>query len=62
MNSAHIAATGGLTAALAKVILWHWTGPIDAETAASLAALIFASLGWLAVRFPQITKGPNHDN
>lgn len=55
MNSAHIAATGGLTAALAKVILWHFSGPIDGETAMSAAALIFAGLGWLALRFPAIS-------
>lgn len=56
MNSAHIAATGGLTAALAKVILWHGVGAMDAETAGSLAALIVAALGWLATRFPKLSS------
>lgn len=55
MNSAHIAATGGLTAALAKVIMWHGVGSIDAETAASLAALAMAMLGWIATRFPKLS-------
>ena len=56
MNSAHIAATGGLTAALAQVIQWHGSGPVDTATATALAGLIMACLGWFATRFPKFSN------
>ena len=64
MNSAHIVATGGVTAMLAGVLVWatHWPlQPIDSDTALNLAGLIVALGGgilallraWLARRAAQ---------
>lgn len=56
MNSAHIVATTGLTAALAHVIYWHFAGAPDLVTSGDLAVLIFGALAWLSGRFPNLTQ------
>lgn len=53
MNSAHVAATGGLTSALAAVLVWatHWPlQPLDEATAAAVAGLLIACVGMLLSR------------
>lgn len=50
MNSAHVAATGGLTSALAAVLVWasHWPlQPLNDTTAAAVAGLLIAGAGML---------------
>lgn len=59
MNSAHVAATGGLTAALAQVIMWlgHW--PLQAPTeptATAIAGLAVAGIGFLFSRKKGVTQ------
>lgn len=55
MNSAHVAATGGLTSALAAVLVWasHWPlQPLDDTSAAAIAGLVIAGVGMFLARKP----------
>lgn len=63
MNSAHVAATGGLTSALASVLVWasHWPiQPLNDQTAAAIAGLVIAGVGMFLSRkkpAPPATEG-----
>lgn len=48
MNPSHVAATGGVTAMIAQVLVWltHWpVQPLDANTALAVAGLLVSAVG-----------------
>lgn len=56
MNGTHVAATGGITAMLAGVLVWatHWPlQPLDTATALDLAGLIVSLFGGGGLSFIQ---------